>query len=181
MPDVLHEPGLRVAVQRLDPGLPLPTYAHPGDAGADLMTTVDLTLAPGERALVPTGIAIALPQGWAGLVHPRSGLAARHGITIVNAPGTIDSGYRGEVLVNLLNTDRQTAFTVHSGDRIAQLLLQQVPTAEFTEAYSLPASERGETGHGSTGGFGTPPAALRHPEPAADMTDPPAVPREEDQ
>ncbi|MEI2775417.1 MAG: dUTP diphosphatase [Tetrasphaera sp.] len=143
-----------VPVRLLHPAAVLPSYAHEGDAGADLTATVELTLGPGERALVPTGVALAIPEGWVGLVHPRSGLAARHGITIVNAPGTIDAGYRGEILVNLVNTDRTEPFTVHSGDRIAQLVLQEVARAHFAAADSLPDTARGETGHGSTGGFG---------------------------
>ncbi len=113
-------------------------------------------LAPGERALVRTGIAIGLPAGYAAFTHPRSGLATRHGITIVNAPGTIDAGYRGEILVNLVNLDPREAFTVHRGDRIAQLVVQQVAHVEFVEHDSLPDSPRGETGHGASGGFGPP-------------------------
>ncbi|PRY62599.1 dUTP pyrophosphatase [Knoellia remsis] len=131
----------------------MPAYATDGDAGADLSSVARVTLAPGERALVPTGLAVALPPGTVGLVHPRSGLAARHGISIVNAPGTVDSGYRGEILVNLVNLDRTESFTVEVGDRIAQLVVQHYVHAEFTEADALPESVRGETGHGSTGGF----------------------------
>jgi len=116
---------VEVLISRLDPDLPVPVYAHPGDAGADLYARQDVSLAPGQRALVPTGVAIALPTGYAAFVHPRSGLAARHGITLVNAPGTIDAGYRGEILVNLLNTDSNQAFTISRGDRIAQLLVQR--------------------------------------------------------
>ena len=142
-----------ISIRRIDAGLPLPSYAHPGDAGADLHSAVDLTLAPGERALVPTGIAMALPEGYVALVHPRSGLAAKHGISIVNAPGTIDAGYRGEVKVCLVNTDRHDAFTVHRGDRIAQVVIQRFETASFTEAADLPDSVRGSGGYGSTGGF----------------------------
>ena len=115
-----------------------------------------LTLAPGERHLVPTGVAMAIPHGWVGLVHPRSGLAARHGISVVNAPGTVDSGYRGEILVNLVNLDPTDSFTVHVGDRIAQLVLQEVGEGSFEPVDSLPPSQRGETGHGSSGGFGPP-------------------------
>jgi dUTP pyrophosphatase len=132
----------------------MPGYAHPGDAGADLHAAVDVVLQPGERALVPTGVALALPEGWVGLVHPRSGLAARHGISIVNAPGTVDSGYRGEILVNLVNLDRHEAFTVRRGDRIAQLVVQQVARVSFREVDSLEDSSRGDTGHGASGGFG---------------------------
>ena len=152
---------LVVAVRRLDPELPLPIYAHPGDAGADLVSRVDLVIHPGERVLVPTGVAIALPPGHAGFVHPRSGLAARHGISIVNAPGTIDEGYRGEILVNLVNLDRSEDFVIHRGDRIAQLVVQPVARARFVAVDSLDATVRGDTGHGSTGGFGAarPPSA----------------------
>lgn len=144
---------VQVLVHRLDPDLPMPSYAHPGDAGADLMTTVDITLAPGERQLVPTGIAVALPPGFVGLVHPRSGLAARHGLSIVNAPGTIDSGYRGEIKVLLVNTDRSESITLARGDRIAQLVIQRYEHAIFTETDSLDESARGVGGYGSTGGF----------------------------
>src|SRR4051812_34197729 len=118
-----------VFVQRLDDGVPLPTYAHPGDAGADLVSTVDVTLAPGERAVVPTGIAIALPDGYAAFVHPRSGLAARVGLALVNAPGTIDAGYRGEIKVILVNLDPREPITLGRGDRIAQLVIQRVDRA----------------------------------------------------
>ena len=150
-----------VAFRRLSPEARPPAYASEGDAGADLSATATVTLAPGERALVPTGIALALPPGTVGLVHPRSGLAARHGISVVNAPGTIDSGYRGEILVNLVNLDPTEPFTVQVGDRIAQLVVQECLHADFVEAGSLPDSDRGDTGHGSTGGFGTtPPATL---------------------
>src|SRR5690348_1079597 len=138
---------VEISIKRLDAGLPLPAYAHPGDAGADLHSAVELTLQPGERALVPTGIAMALPEGYVGLVHPRSGLAARHGISIVNAPGTIDAGYRGEVQVCLVNTDRSEPFTVHRGDRIAQLVVQQVETAVFVEVDNLDDTARGAGGY----------------------------------
>ncbi|MFI6578208.1 dUTP diphosphatase [Nocardiopsis sp. NPDC050513] len=146
-----------ITVRRLDPGLPLPAYAHPGDAGADLYTAVDVDLAPGQRATVPTGLAIALPDGFAAFVHPRSGLAARCGVTIVNAPGTVDAGYRGEIRVTLINTDRDTPVRLSRGDRVAQLVVQRVERAEFVEADSLPESVRGAGGFGSTGGH----AALR--------------------
>ncbi|WP_428346893.1 dUTP diphosphatase [Nocardioides sp.] len=139
---------------RLDPGLPPPAYAHPGDAGADLRTTVDVTLAPFERRLVPTGIALALPLGCVGLVHPRSGLAAKHGLSIVNAPGTIDAGYRGEIQVCLINLDPHTPIQLQRGDRIAQLVVQRHERAVFIEVDDLSASERGTGGYGSTGGFG---------------------------
>jgi dUTP pyrophosphatase len=144
--------GLPVAIVRLDRGLPLPSYAHPGDAGADLMTTVDLTLAPGERALVPTGISLALPEGYVAFVHPRSGLAARHGLSIVNTPGTVDAGYRGEISVLLVNHDPALPVSLHRGDRIAQLVIQRVERAVFTEVDALPESVRGSGGYGSTGG-----------------------------
>jgi dUTP pyrophosphatase len=146
---------LPVPVVRLDPDLPLPAYAHPGDAGADLVTAVDVTLQPGERALVPTGIAMAVPDGYVALVHPRSGLAARHGLSIVNAPGTIDAGYRGEVKVLLVNLDPAEPIELRRGDRVAQLVLQRVEQAAFTEVEVLPDSVRGAGGYGSTGGFGT--------------------------
>lgn len=144
---------LRIPVTRIDPGLPLPEYARPGDAGLDLLARVGVTLAPGHRALIPTGIAVALPQGYAGLVHPRSGLAARHGVTVLNAPGTVDCGYRGEIHVNLVNLDPRESFAVARGDRIAQLVVQQVCTVEWDEGPQLPDSVRGAGGHGSTGGF----------------------------
>ncbi len=143
-----------VQVRRLHPHAQLPAYAKAGDAGADLASVVALRLEPGERALVPTGIALAIPDGWVGLVHPRSGLAARHGVSVVNAPGTVDSGYRGEVMVNLVNLDPSQPVDIAVGDRIAQLLVQRVARADFDEVDSLPDSERGETGHGSSGGFG---------------------------
>ena len=130
--------------------------ANPGDAGADLLTTVDVTLAPGERALVPTGIAIALPVGFVALVHPRSGLAARHGLSIVNTPGTVDAGYRGEIKVMLINHDPREPIELRRGDRIAQLVIQRVERAVFTEVGELPGSVRGAGGYGSTGGFGRP-------------------------
>lgn len=145
-----------VAVRLLHPDATPPRYSTDGDAGADLTSVAEVVLEPGERALVPTGIAVALPPGTVGLVHPRSGLAARHGITIVNAPGTVDSGYRGEVLVNLVNLDPRRPFTVRVGDRIAQLVVQHYLHADFGVTDSLPDSARGETGHGSTGGFGAP-------------------------
>jgi dUTP pyrophosphatase len=146
-------PGVRVSILRLDPELPLPSYAHPGDAGADLCAREDVVLEPGERRLVPTGIAMVLPDGYVGLVHPRSGLAHRSGLSIVNAPGTIDAGYRGEVAVCLVNLDPATPIKLRRGDRIAQLVIQQVETAAFVEVEELPDSSRGAGGHGSTGGF----------------------------
>lgn len=141
-----------VLITRLDPDVPLPSYAHPGDAGADLVTAEDVDLAPGERAVVRTGIAIALPEGYAGFVHPRSGLAARYGVTVVNAPGTIDAGYRGEIRVTLLNTDPASPVSFRRGDRIAQLVVQRVEYVAFREVDTLPDSVRGEGGFGSTGG-----------------------------
>lgn len=142
---------LDVTVVRLDPDLPLPSYAHPGDAGADLHSTIDVTIAPGERVLVPTGIAIALPDGFVALVHPRSGLAARHGLSIVNTPGTVDAGYRGEVKVLLINHDPVEPVTLSRGDRIAQLVIQRYERARFVEVGVLPDSVRGAGGYGSTG------------------------------
>lgn len=144
---------LEIPIVRLDPELPLPAYAHPGDAGADLHTRVDLVLAPGERRLVPTGVALALPEGYVGLVHPRSGLAHRAGLSIVNAPGTIDAGYRGEIQVCLVNLDRSTPIELRRGDRIAQLVVQRHETARFTEVDTLDDTARGAGGYGSTGGF----------------------------
>lgn len=138
----------------LDDGIEPPGYALPGDAGADLRTTVDLVLEPGARALVPTGVALALPEGFVGLVHPRSGLAVRHGLSLVNAPGTIDAGYRGEIKVPLLNTDRNESVHLKRGDRIAQLVIQRVAQADFVVVDALPDSDRGAAGFGSTGGFG---------------------------
>lgn len=130
---------------------PVPLYSHPGDAGADLTSTDAVTLAPGERAVVGTGVAIALPDGYVAFVVPRSGLAAKYGITIVNSPGTVDAGYRGEIRVTLLNTDRSEPYTVSVGDRIAQLIVMPVSRARFVEVQRLPGSERGEGGFGSTG------------------------------
>jgi dUTP pyrophosphatase len=143
---------LEVLVQRLDADLPLPSYAHEGDAGADLLTTIDVELAPGERAVVPTGIAIALPEGYAAFVHPRSGLAAKYGVSLVNAPGTIDAGYRGEIKATLINLDPKEPVRFARGDRIAQLVVQKVERASFTEVTDLPTAVRGARGFGSTGG-----------------------------
>jgi dUTP pyrophosphatase len=143
---------LDVLITRLDPEVALPGYARPGDAGVDLAAAEDVDLAPGQRALVGTGIAIALPDGYAGFVHPRSGLAARHGVTLVNAPGTIDAGYRGEIKVILLNTDASQPVSLRRGDRIAQLVVQRVENVAFREVPALPDSDRGENGFGSTGG-----------------------------
>lgn len=148
---------MSLPVVRLDPGLPLPSRAHDGDAGVDLCSAVDVELAPGRRALVPTGVAVAIPYGMVGLVHPRSGLAARAGLSIVNSPGTIDAGYRGEIKVALINLDPDTSIVVRRGDRIAQLLVQRVELPELVEVTSfdeagLAATTRGDGGHGSSGG-----------------------------
>lgn len=140
-----------VPVQRLDPDLPMPGYAHPGDAGADLFAAEDAEIAPGHRRLVRTGIAIAVPDGYVGLVHPRSGLAAKMGVTVLNAPGTVDAGYRGEILVNLINHDPENVAKISRGDRIAQLVVQQVERAHFHGVDNLSDSARGTGGHGSTG------------------------------
>ena len=142
---------VQVLITRLDPELPLPRYAKGGDAGADIVSRIDITLAPGERALVPTGIAIALPDGYVALVHPRSGLAIKHGVTMVNAPGTVDAGYRGELQVILINHDKSESVSFKRGDRIAQLVIQKVERAEFVEVRDLPGSGRGSGGFGSTG------------------------------
>ncbi|MEO5533729.1 MAG: dUTP diphosphatase [Pseudolysinimonas sp.] len=143
-----------------------PTYAHPGDAGADLTTTDAVALAPGERATVGTGLSIALPNGYVAFVVPRSGLAAKHGITIVNSPGTVDAGYRGELRVTLLNTDSHETYNVSPGDRIAQLIVMAVPQARFIEVERLPGSERGEGGFGSTG-YASPATPSTTGEPSA--------------
>lgn len=146
---------VEVLLTRLDPGVPVPGYARHGDAGADLCATADVSLEPGGRALVGTGVAIALPEGYAGFVHPRSGLAARAGVSIVNAPGTIDAGYRGEIQVCLINHDPEHAVQVRRGDRIAQLVVQEVAHAVFREVPDVAAaaqSQRGTGGYGSTGG-----------------------------
>ena len=149
----MNDAELEVQVVRLDAGLPVPSYAHPGDAGADLHTTVDVTLEPGERALVPTGIAIALPPGHVALVHPRSGPAARHGLSIENTPGTVDQGYRGEVKVMLINHDPRESVQLRRGDRIAQLVVQRFERVHFVEVDALTDTSRGAGGYGSTGGF----------------------------
>ncbi len=143
---------ITVRILRLDKDLPLPSYAHALDAGVDLFTTVDIVLAPGRRQLVPTGIAISLPTGYAGFVLPRSGLAARNGLTIVNTPGTIDAGYRGELKVCLINTDTRAAIELRRGDRIAQLVIQRVETVNFIEVDVLDDTQRGTGGYGSSGG-----------------------------
>jgi dUTP pyrophosphatase len=143
---------LLIAVRQLDPDLPLPAYAHPGDAGADLYAAADTEIRPGHRAVVPTGIAIELPEGYVALVHPRSGLAARLGVTVLNAPGTVDAGYRGEIMVILVNHDPSTVAKIARGDRIAQLVVQRVERALFGIAETLSDSLRGAGRHGSTGG-----------------------------
>lgn len=140
-----------VLIKRLDPDIPLPSYAKAGDAGADLATRIDFTINPGERILVPTGISIALPDGYVALVHPRSGLAIKHGVSIVNTPGTVDAGYRGELQVILINLDKNKSISFKKGDRIAQLVIQQVERAQFVEVSELPGSERATGGFGSTG------------------------------
>ena len=142
---------MRIEVQLLDPEMELPSYAKPGDAGLYLRSRVEMKLEPGMRALVPTGIAVAIPTGYVGLVHPRSGLAIKSGISMVNTPGTIDSGYRGEISVILINHDREETFEIKRGDRIAQLVIQQVEVAELVAVKELPLSERGEGGFGSSG------------------------------
>lgn len=142
-----------VRTRALVPHAVLPSYAHDDDAGADLCAAEDIVLAPFARALVPTGVAIALPPGHAGFIHPRSGLSARHGITVVNAPGTIDAGYRGEIKIPLINLDPQSTYTITRGDRVAQLIVQQVSHAQFTAVEALDDTARGTGGFGSTGGF----------------------------
>src|SRR4051794_17797377 len=146
------QPQLEIRVRRLDPSVPLPTYALPGDAGADLVTTQAAVIGPGERAVLPTGIAVAIPFGYAAFVHPRSGLAARAGLGLVNAPGTIDSGYRGEIKVIVINHDPRESLRLARGERVAQLVVQRVERARFVDVDELPVSERGAGGHGSTGG-----------------------------
>lgn len=142
---------LEILVSKLHPAAIVPTYAKPGDAGADLYAIEEKTLRPGERSLVKTGIAIALPEGFVGLVHPRSGLALKNGISVVNTPGTIDSGYRGEIGVVLINHDLNESFSVKVGDRIAQLVIQKFENAVFKIVSELPPSERASGGYGSTG------------------------------
>ena len=146
---------MKVLIKRLDPGLPLPRFAKAGDAGADVYSRIDIDIAPGERALIPTGVSIALPSGYATFAHPRSGLAIKHGISMVNAPGTIDAGYRGELQIILINLDIQETFSIKRGDRIAQLIFQKVESPEFVEVEDLPGSGRGTDGFGSTGFRGT--------------------------
>ena len=140
-----------IAFVKLDPDVEAPRYAHPGDAGCDLTSRVDLTLQPGQRALVPTGVAVSIPEGYAGFIQPRSGLAVKHGISIVNTPGLIDSHYRGEIKVVLVNLDRNNPFSIKRGDKICQLVIQPVVRAEFREVEELDPTVRGEGGFGSTG------------------------------
>ncbi|HVL89517.1 MAG TPA: dUTP diphosphatase [Actinomycetota bacterium] len=142
---------MKLSIKRLDPGIDLPVQANRGDAGLDLRSTLDLTIKPGERAVVPAGIAVAIPEGYAGFVQPRSGLAARHGLGIVNSPGLIDAGYRGEIKVVLVNLDPSEAVEISRGDRIAQLVVLPVPQVQVIEVDELPGSERGESGFGSSG------------------------------
>ena len=141
----------KILIKRLDPTVPLPSYAKAGDAGADLATRIDFTINPGERMLVPTGISIALPNGYVALVHPRSGLAIKHGISMVNTPGTVDAGYRGELQVILINHDLTQPVSFKKGDRIAQLVIQKVERADLVEVSDLPGSDRSSGGFGSTG------------------------------
>lgn len=141
---------MEILIKRLDRGLPLPIYSRPGDAGLDLFSAIEVTLEPGARALVPTGVAVAIPSGYAGFVQPRSGLAWEHGVTILNSPGLIDAGYRGEIKVVLVNFDRKRALAIFRGDRIAQLVIQKVQTATLKEVNVLPESKRGAAGFGSS-------------------------------
>ncbi|WP_179389060.1 dUTP diphosphatase [Psychromicrobium silvestre] len=155
MEATVTEPTLGIQLKMLDPDIEPPSYAHPGDAGADLRARIDVLIAPGERVLVPTGVSIALPEGYVALIHPRSGLATKHGLTIVNSPGTVDAGYRGEIAVTLLNTDSAQPISLSRGDRIAQMVIQRVEYAQFLPVEELPDSVRGSAGFGSTGGFTT--------------------------
>lgn len=157
----MSRPPVDVLIRRLDPEVPLPAYAHPGDAGLDLVTTEGAELAPGERTLLPTGVSLALPDGYAAFVHPRSGLAARCGVSLLNAPGTVDAGYRGEIKVIVANLDPHETVRFQRFDRIAQLVVQQVEKVRFHEVEELPGSARAAGGFGSTGGHGTGTAARR--------------------
>jgi dUTP pyrophosphatase len=145
------EGALEILITRLDPGLELPSYAHPGDAGLDLFARVGVRLAPGERETIPTGIAVAIPAGYVGLVHPRSGLAAKRGLTVLNSPGTVDAGYRGEIAVTLINLDPREVAVIERGDRIAQIVFQAFQAVRLVEAETLPGSARGTGGFGSSG------------------------------
>lgn len=151
MTDMTTSDTVEILIQLLDEELPSPSYAHPGDAGLDLHAREAVELAPGERASVATGVALALPQGYAGFVHPRSGLATRMGVTVLNAPGTVDAGYRGEIKVILVNTDNRATARLNRGDRVAQLVVQRIEQAQFVEVAQLPGSARGAGGFGSTG------------------------------
>ena len=151
-PDDSLDEGVEVLLTRVNTSVPVPAYAHPDDAGVDLSCTADVVLGPGERAVVGTGVAVALPPGYAGFVHPRSGLAARAGLSVVNAPGTVDAGYRGEIRVCLINHDPRSEVRLRRGDRIAQLVVQRVERVRFVEVAALPESARGAGGYGSTGG-----------------------------
>lgn len=151
-----------VLLRRLDPEVPVPAYAHPGDAGCDLVTTGAAELAPGERAVLPTGLSVALPDGYAAFVHPRSGLAARCGVSMVNAPGTVDAGYRGEIKVIVVNLDPRETVRFERFDRIAQLVVQQVEKVRFHEVAELPGSARAAGGFGSTGGHAGRPAGQQN-------------------
>ena len=142
---------IEIEIKLLDEGLPMPRYQHEGDAGLDLPSRVDYELGPGERAMIPTGIAVAIPRGYAGFVLPRSGLASRHGISLVNSPGLVDSGYRGELAIVMINTDRQKPFDIKRGDRIAQLVIQRVVEARTVQVKELDDTSRGVGGFGSTG------------------------------
>lgn len=145
------KPTVKVLITKLDSEMATPSYAKPGDAGFDLRTRIDLTLAPGERALAPTGLAIALPDGFAAFVHPRSGLAIKHGVSMVNTPGTVDAGFRGELQIILINHDKSESISFKRGDRIAQMVIQKIETAEFVEVSELPGTTRSADGFGSTG------------------------------
>jgi dUTP diphosphatase len=151
-PGETADAALRVPVRRADSTLPLPVYALPGDAGADIVAARDVVLRPGERAVLPTGLSIALPEGFAAFVHPRSGLAARAGLGLVNAPGTIDAGYRGEIKLIVINHDSAQDLALHRGERVAQLVVQRVERVQFVDVEALPDTVRGAGGHGSTGG-----------------------------
>ena len=142
---------MEILVSRMDETVPLPAYAKSGDAGADLISTIDTTIYPEERAVIPTGLSLAIPQGYVGLIHPRSGLAMNHGISIVNTPGTVDSGYRGEIKVILINHDKWKQFEIKRGDRIAQIVIQKVEQPTFRELTELDLTDRGTSGFGSTG------------------------------
>ena len=142
---------IEIQIKLLDEDLPMPRYQHEGDAGLDLPSRVDYVLEPGERAMIPTGIAVAIPRGYAGFVLPRSGLASRHGIALVNSPGLVDSGYRGEMAIIMINTDKREAFHIKRGDRIAQLVIQKVVEATTIQVSELDATSRGAGGFGSTG------------------------------